>query len=126
VAGVQSDVEVGVQRFRHLLTEERADAPARDPAHDLALQVPLGDAVIPRRRSWLPPRRLTGELGNDPVPVVQILSLHGRVEARQTRGVAHHVANKHAFLAVGCELGPVLGHRCIEVDQATVGAHEHA
>jgi len=42
----------------------------------------------------------------DRLLVVEVLGSDGRVEARQAGVVGHHVADEHAFLVVGGELGP--------------------
>ena len=64
----RADVEVGAERSRDLLREERADRLAGDPAHDLADEVALRDRVVAGRRARLPPRLLRGEQRGAPCP----------------------------------------------------------
>ena len=123
----QADVEVGAEGGRDLLAEERADRPSGHAPHDLALQVALGDRVVPGPRPRRPPGRLRGEPFDARLPVVQ----HGRVlerriEAREAGGMAHHVGDRDRLLAVLRELGPVGRDRRREVDLAPVGEHQHA
>ncbi len=46
--------------------------------------------------------------------------------ARKAGGVAHQVADLHTFFPTGRELGPVLGHRRVEVELAAISQHERA
>ena len=126
VHGVEPDVEVRAERFRDLLAEERADGAAVDAPHELTLEVPLGDRVVPDRGPGLPPRRLLGQVRADLVPLVQVRRRERRVETRQPGAVTHHVAHEHAVFAARRELGPVLRDRRVEVEHAPVGEHQHA
>ena len=92
---VESDVEVGAERFGDFLAEEGADGAAVDAPHELALQEPLGDRVVSDRGARLPPRRLLGEVGADLVPLVEIRGGERRVEAREAGAVTHHVPHEH-------------------------------
>ena len=94
-----------------LLAEERADRAAGDPPHELALQVALGDRVVARSTCPAPTTApgvaswaVTARSRRGPRP-----RWPGR--SRTARRVAHHVADEHAVLAVGGELGPVRAHR---------------
>jgi hypothetical protein len=43
-------VEVGAERFRDVLREERGQGLAGDPADDFANEKPLGDRALPGQR----------------------------------------------------------------------------
>ena len=100
-----------------------ADRLPGDPPHDLALEVALGDGVVARRRARLPPRLLGGEQRGGLLAVVEVSYGDRLLPARQPGRVAHHVADLDVALAVGGELGPVRGHRGVEVELALVGEH---
>ena len=80
------------ERPGHPLPEEGADRLARDPAHDFADEVALGDGVIARRRARLPPRLLGGQQAGGLLPVVEILDGHRLRPAGQPGGVAQQMA----------------------------------
>ncbi len=122
----QADVEVGAQGPGHLLGEPAPDGGAGDPADHLTDQEALGHRVIARGGPRLPPRLLGGQHRRAPVPVGQSLGLEVLGPSGQTGGVAHEVAYLHPFLSGGGELGPVAGHRGIEVELAAVGEHQCA
>ena len=93
-----------------------------DAAHDLALEVALGDGVVARRRARLPPRRLGGEQRGD------LLASRSRssvvIGSSQPDSPAVWLITwrtSMAALAVGGELGPVLGDRRVQVELAPVG-----
>ena len=124
VLGARADVEVGAERPGDLGGHELADRLAGDPPHELALEEALGDRVVARRRSRLPPRLLGRQQGRRLVPVVERLDRHRSAPARQAGGVAHHVTNLDARLVVGSELRPELVDRGVQVELALIGEHE--
>ena len=122
----RADVEVGAERSRDFVREERADRRARDPAHDLTDEIALRDRVIAGRRARLPPRLLRGQQRGRLVPVVQVVGLHRLLPARQSRAVTQEMANLDALLAILLELGPVASDGRVQVELASVREHERA
>ena len=80
--------------------------------------------VVARRGPGLPPRRLGRQALRRRLPVVHVWHLERRVPARDPGGVAEDVAQLDLRLAVGGELGPVVGHRRVGVEQAAVDQHQ--
>gem|GEM_PF-3750730 len=113
-------MEVGVERRGDLVGEERTERPPGDSAHNLTDQMSLGEGVVSRRRTRLPPRGLRGEHRSALVPVVKIV-LHDRLlPTADPRRVRHEMSYEHLVFAVLCELGPVATHRCVHVELAPV------
>ena len=71
VLGIGPDVEVSAERPGDLVGDELTDRLAGDPPNELALEVALGDGVVPGCSPRLPPRRLGGEQRRRLIPVVQ-------------------------------------------------------
>ena len=91
VLGGQTDVEVGVQRPRHLVGEERAQALAGDPTDDLTDQKALGDRVVAGFSARLPAGGLSGQPSRGGLPVVEVVDRHRLVPGGQARGVGEQV-----------------------------------
>ena len=89
----QPNVEVGLQRSRHLLGKKRAHGLARHPADHLTHQIPLGDGVVTRSLTRLPPGCLGGQQRGGLLPVVEIVGLDGGLPSGQSGRVAHEVAD---------------------------------
>ena len=122
----QSDEEVGTQRLGHLTGEPGADRVSGDAAHDLSDQVALGQGVVAGGRSGLPPRHLGGQRRDAELPIRQLLGGDRLLPTREARRVAHEVADLDGLLAALRELGPVGGHRRVEVQLLAVGQHQGA
>ena len=80
---VHADVEVRAQRLGEFLAQEHAQRPARNPTHNLADEVALGDGVVAASRTRLQPGRLGGEEFRHPIPVVPAMSGVDLVKTRQ-------------------------------------------
>ena len=120
----QADVEVGAQRPRNLRRKELAQALAGDAPDHFADQVAVVQHVVARGRPGFPPGRLGGQQGGRLVPVVHVLEGDGLLPARDARHVRQQMANLDPRLAVGRELGPVLGDGRVEVKLAAVDQHQ--
>ena len=120
----QADMEVGAGRAGHLLGEERPQGAAVDPTEDLAEQPALGHRVVGGHCPGLPPGFLGGQAGAHVVPVEQLVLADWRVEPGEAGRVGEKVAYQNPLLTVGRELGPVVGHRLIDVEGVSVVEHE--
>jgi hypothetical protein len=114
----QPDVEVEPGRPGDLLGEERPDAAPADPPDDLADEPAVGPAVVPVGGARLPHRPLGRQRGRHRVPGQQVIQRDGVVDDRQPGPVRQQPANGDACLARRRELGPVGGHRLIQVELA--------
>ena len=124
--GRDSDVEVGAEGLGHVLLEEPARGLARDAAHDLADQVPLGDRVVPRLGTRLPPRRLARQQLGAAIPVGEIFDGQRLLPTAEAGSVTEQVAYLDLVLAGGAELRPVPGDGRMEVQLAAIGQHQRA
>lgn len=122
VLGGQPHPEVGAERPGHLVGEERARRPARDPADDLADEEPLRQRVVPGRGPRFPLRGQRGQPGRHRRPVVELL--HRPFVVRQTRGVREQMPYEHLLLARRGELRPVPGDRRVHVEITPVRQHQ--
>ena len=120
----EADEEIRIERLGHLAGEPAPDALARDAADDLTDEVTLRHRVIARCGARLPPRCLLGQPCDAELPVGQVLGGQGLLPTAQAGGVPHDVAHLNALLAVGAELGPIVGDGRVEVELLTVVQHE--
>jgi hypothetical protein len=119
-------VEVRLQRLGDLLAKEGSQRGAGEPAHDLADQIALSDRVVTGPRTGRPEGRLGGEKARHLLPVVEVLVADRFLPPRQSRSVAHQVADLDVRLAVGGELRPVAGDRGVEIELAAISQNESA
>jgi len=117
-------MEVGTQGAGHLVGKPGADRRSGDSANHLADEIALGDRVVPGCSARLPPGFLGGQHRGALFPVGQVLVLERLGPSGQAGGMTHQVAHLHGFLAAGRELGPVGGHRGMEVEFAPIGQHQ--
>ncbi len=71
----ETDPEVETERLGELVVEERAEAAAVDPAHDLAHEVPVGERVVAVRDAGLPVGRLHLERVDHRLPRQRLLAV---------------------------------------------------
>ena len=91
LGGIETDVEVRPQRAGDLVRDEVAESLAGDAPDHLTDEVAVRHRVIAGRGPRLPPRRLRGEQGGGPVPVVQVLHREGVLPAGQPARVREQV-----------------------------------
>jgi hypothetical protein len=74
---------------------------------------------------WLLCTRRCQSRGAHIVLILDIGSSDGLMERREARVVPEHVRDSNPFLAIGCELGPVLGDAVVVRQQTPVDRHGH-
>ncbi len=117
----QADVDVGAERFGDLGAQVLADRAPGDAAEHLAEDESEGGHVVALSGARLPPGFRDGQLFADKVPVGDLLPAHPGARADHAGPVAHHHGQRDGFLARLPELGPVAGHRRLQVQLAAVG-----
>ena len=110
---------VGVQRRGDLFADELTHPLAGDRPRQPGEQPSVRQGVVGRLAAQ--PRRRRGRHPLLHPDVVHQVGLAQAVEVGQARAVPHHLADGDLGLAVGAELGPVLGDRRVVVDQSAVG-----
>ena len=111
---------VGVERSGQFLANQLPHALAGDRAAQTRHQPAVGQRVI----GGLAVQHAIHRRRGDPLlhhEVVEQVGLAHPVELGQPGAVPHDVADGDVGLAVGAELGPVLGDRRVVVDQPAVG-----
>src|SRR5207245_6748937 len=103
------------ERSGHLFVQELRDAFASDAPDDLPDDVAECVRVVGDFGARLPPELCAGDRGAHLVPVAEVFDGRGQRNARHAGRVVEHLADRHAILATGGELGPYLGHRRVEV-----------
>jgi len=131
--GRRADPDVEPQRGGYLGAEEAAEGLPGDPADELGHQPAVRQRVVAELRAGRGPGgRRRREPGRDRVVVVPAgpVPLQRRPvgsEAEDARGVGKDVPDQDGFLARLPELGPVPGHRCLDIEESAVdqelGAH---
>lgn len=122
----QPDVDVGAERFGDLGPQVLTDRAARDPAEHLAHDEAEGGHVVALRGARLPPGLGGGQLFADVVPIRDLLPAHPGARPDHAGAVAHHHRQRDVLFARLSELGPVVGHRRLQVQLAAVGQLVHA
>ena len=110
---------VGVQGSGHFQPEQLTHALAGHRTGQPRQQPPVGQRVVSGPAEMPAERR-----GGDPflhMPVIEQLAPPDATQVGQPGSVPHHVADGDRLLAIGGELGPVLGHRGVVVDESAVG-----
>ncbi len=79
--------------------------------------------MITVRGVRLPQGALRLQRSNHGVPGENVFEAQWAVDGRQACAVAEEPADRHLLFALGGELGPVFGHRCVEVEPALLGQH---
>ena len=126
-AGVEllghADEEVGVERPGDFFPRECSHRPPVHAADDLADQVAEGDRVIAVAAARRPPRRALRQRRGHGRPVEQRLGGQRPADGGQPRAMAQEPAHRDVLLAGLGELGPVAGHRRVQVELAALGQH---
>ena len=81
----QPDPELEPERLGELVVEERAEAAAVDPPHDLADEMPVGERVVTVRHARLPVGRLHLERVDHRLPRQRLLAGQLGVDRSATR-----------------------------------------
>jgi hypothetical protein len=114
------------ERRGDLIGEKRPERLAGDTAHDLPDQVALGETVVAGGGAGLPPGFLLREQLSGPFLVVDVVEGHVLSPAGQTGGVTQQLPHPDPGLAGCAELGPVIGHRRIQVQLTAISKEERA
>ena len=116
----EPDVELDAERSRDLVGEVAADGPpfGVDPAQQLALVPAERLPVIAVELAGLPVRTLAGQHPPEPVEVAEDVQIERGVDDGQPGLVSEQASDGDVLLAVCGELGPVAGHRLVELEQA--------
>jgi hypothetical protein len=122
----EPDPELESVGLRDLVVEERAEAAAVDAPHDLTDEVPVGHRVVAVRDAGLPQRQLHLERADDRVPRQCLGARELGVDGGQPRLVGEQPLHRDVLLAGLPELGPVLHHRRVDVEQAALGEQVRA
>lgn len=120
-----SNLNVGAVGLGQLLGDELLEARAGDAADHLADQVAVYPAVVAGHGTGLPERCLLCQVL---CPLLEIdEAVHGQrlLPAGDSRAVGEDVADLNVLLAVGGELGPVLGDLVVDRDAALVHELQH-
>ena len=117
----QADVDVGAERFGDLGAQVLTDCSTGHPAENLAEDETEGGHVIALGGARLPPRFRGGQLLTDKAPVGDFFPAHPGARPDYAGSVAHHHGQGDVFLARLPELGPVAGHRSLQVQLSAVG-----
>src|SRR6266498_2473254 len=118
LAGRQPDVDVGTERLRHFLAQQRADAaPGGAPDQFAGQEAECVDVIAvrrPRRPPWLLGRKRSGHRR----PVELAARRHPPPKGRQPGLVAEQLADGDPGFSRRAELGPVPGDRRVGVQPA--------
>ena len=117
----KADPEVEAQGAGDLVGEERPHALAADPPDHLADEPAVRSGVVAVRGARVPHRALGRERLDGRLPRQPFLRRHGVVEDREPDLVGQQPAHRDVLLAGSGELGPVFGHRGVEVEFAPLG-----
>ena len=117
-------MEVCAKRLCDVFPEDRAyGAPAR-AADNFSHKIALRHGVIAGRGARLPERGLRRKQADGELPVIEHFLWRRLGPAGHAGGVAHQMRDLHLVFPVRGKFRPVLGDRCIKVDQALVGQVE--
>jgi hypothetical protein len=122
---VQTDVHVDTHRFGDLGAQVVPDRAAGDSSEDLAENEAEGGQLVTLGGARLPPRCSGSQLPADVVPVGHVPPVHPERGTDDSGTVTHHHADRDLLFAGLSELGPVAGHRRIEVEFAAIGELVH-
>ena len=117
----QADPEVQPQGLRDLLGEVRAQRAPTDATDDLTDQPPVGQGVVAVGGTGLPQRLLFGQGRHDRVPGLDLLGAEGRIDGGEAGLMREQEEYGDIALSRLRELGPVGGHRRVEVELAPLG-----
>jgi hypothetical protein len=117
----EADVEVEPERPRHLLGEGLTAGRPGHAVDDLAHQPAVGDGVVAVVASRLPLRSRGRQRLDRHRPPRDLFGRERAANGGQPGLVAEQPAHRQLVLALGGELGPVAGNRCIQVELAALG-----
>ena len=114
-------MHLGAQRLGDLGAQVLADRAAGDAAEHLAEDETEGGHVVALRGARLPPRIGGGQPFADQIPVGDLLPVQALAWPDHPRPVTHHHRDGDGLLAGLAELGPVAGHRRVQVKLTALG-----
>ncbi len=106
------------------LVDEGARLSTVDPANQLTDDPAKNSGGIPQPGSWLPPQWLGSQDLNHVLPVIHHGVVIGPAQRRYAGGVGHDLAHGDPPLAALGKLGPVAGHRRVELQLALLHQHQ--
>jgi hypothetical protein len=124
--GRQADVYLGADRCGDLGAQILADGAAGDAAEHLAEDEPVRGHVVTLCCARLPPGFGDSQLATDVVPIAELLGGHPGAWPDHAGAVTHHHRQRDVFLTGLPELGPIPGHRGLQVQFAAIGELMHA
>jgi hypothetical protein len=122
-----ADVVFGMERRGDVFLEEGPNRGAGHPAQNFTEQEALVVNVVGRAGTRLPQRLLHFERTDVCVVIVEPAGIHGvGGQHRNRRGVIEHHPHRDGLLARLRELGPVMRHGHVGIDQPAVDRHVEA
>ena len=120
-----AEVEVGTERSGDLASDEFVERRPTAPVHQFPEDETERQHVVAAHLPWLVHGLGRLQYLDDLLPVVKHVGWHGTAEPDEARAVAEHLPWGDALLLALGELWPVVGDRCVDVEDSPVPEHEH-